>query len=154
MPDVLIVDDDPRVRALLQLSLLTNGYTVREACDGFEALLEVAQQRPDAMVMDLSMPRIGGFEMLDAMFERGLTQDMRIVVHTSEDDPSNVERAAALGIAEYFLKPVDPEVLVEAIGEHLVAEDGDPLSDPLATVTLLKRHQPPLVVTDPAAAAL
>jgi CheY-like chemotaxis protein len=154
VPDVLIVDDDPRVRALLQLSLLTNGYTVREARDGFEALLEVAQQRPDAMVMDLSMPRIGGFEMLDAMYERGLTQDMRIVVHTSEDDPVDVERAAALGIAEYFLKPVDPEVVVEAIGEHLVTEDLDPLRDPLATVTPLKRHQPPLAVTDPTAAAL
>jgi len=144
VPDVLIVDDDPRVRALLQLSLLTNGYTVREAADGFEALLEVAQVRPDAVVMDLSMPRIGGFDVLEALHDRGLTEDLAIVVHTSEDDPGHVQRAASLGIDEYFLKPVDPEVVVEALGEHLV-QDSEPM---VATVTPLKQtgeHH----VTDP-----
>lgn len=134
MPDVLIVDDDPRVRALLELALLTNGYTVREAADGFEALLEMAQDPPDAVVMDLSMPRIGGLEVLEALHGRGLTGEVPVVVHTGEDDPTLVERAASLGIAEYFLKPVDPETVVEALGEHLLADPAD-----LATVTSIAR---------------
>jgi CheY-like chemotaxis protein len=148
VPDVLVVDDDPRVRALLVLSLLTNGYTVREAADGFDALLELAQGTPDVMVMDLSMPRIDGFAVLEALHEKGATADLRIVVHTSEDDPASVERAARLGIDEYFLKPIDPEAVVDAIGEHLVV--GDAL-DPIATVTPLARHRAPAVVDHAAA---
>jgi CheY-like chemotaxis protein len=140
VPDVLVVDDDPRVRALLVLSLLTNGYTVREASDGFDALLEVAQATPDVLVMDISMPRISGFEVLEALHEKGVTDEVRIVVHTSEDDPALVERAAGLGIDEYFLKPIDPEAVVDAIGEHLVGDE----MDPLATVTPLTRHLAPV----------
>ena len=142
MPEVLVVDDDPRVRALLVLSLLTNGYTVREATDGFDALLEVAQAPPDAVIMDISMPRIGGIDVLEALHERGTTDDLRIVVHTSEDDPTLVERAAGLGIDEYFLKPIDPEAVVAALGEHLV---GGEMHDPLASVTHLPRHRAPAV---------
>lgn len=122
------------------LSLLTNGYTVREASDGFDALLEVAQSTPDVLVMDISMPRISGFEVLEALHEKGVTDDVRIVVHTSEDDPALVERAAGLGIDEYFLKPIDPEAVVDAIGEHLVGDE----MDPLATVTPLPRHLAPV----------
>ena len=155
MPDVLIVDDDPRVRALLQLSLLTSGYTVREARDGFEALLEVAQATPDVLVMDLSMPRIDGFDVLEALRDKGLTDDLRIVVHTSEDDPVSVERAATLGIDEYFLKPIDPEVVVAAIGEHLIGDgEMDLLDDPIATVTALPRPRAGHATRTPDAAAL
>jgi CheY-like chemotaxis protein len=142
VPDVLVVDDDPRIRALLVLSLLTNGYTVREATDGFDALLELAQGTPDVMIMDISMPRIGGMEVLEALHENGTTDELRIVVHTSEDDPALVEQAAALGIDEYFLKPIDPEAVVDAIGEHLLGPDA--LEDPLATVTPLPRHRAPV----------
>lgn len=136
---MLIVDDDPRVRALLELSLLTSGYTVRSASDGFDALLEVAQSRPDVLVMDLTMPRIDGFDVLEALHDRGLTEDLRILVHTSEDDQESVDRAAALGIDEYFLKPIDPEVVVEAIGEVLVDDGMQTIAPPMATVTALRR---------------
>jgi CheY-like chemotaxis protein len=135
----------------LVLSLLTNGYTVREAADGFDALLELAQGTPDVMVMDLSMPRIDGFALLEALHEKGTTADLRIVVHTSEDDPASVERAARLGIDEYFLKPIDPEAVVDAIGEHLVGDALDAL-DPIATVTSLPRHRAPAPVVDLTAA--
>jgi CheY-like chemotaxis protein len=153
VPDVLIVDDDPRVRALLQLSLLTSGYLVREARDGFEALLEVAQSRPDVLVMDLSMPRIDGFCVLEALHDKGLTDGLTIVVHTSEDDPESVERAATMGIDEYFLKPIDPELVVQAIGEHLFGGDEmEPLTDSLATVTALPRPRAGHALTPDAAA--
>jgi CheY-like chemotaxis protein len=137
VPDVLVVDDDPRVRALLVLSLLTNGYTVREAADGFDALLELAQATPDVLVIDLTMPRIGGLDVLEARHEKGATDDLRIVVHTSEDDPSLVEHAAGLGIDEYFLKPIDPEAVVDAIGEHLLGDDA------MASVHTLPQHRAP-----------
>ena len=89
-PRVLVVDDDRAVRESLRRSLSFNGYTVDLATDGQDALEQVATSRPDAMVLDVMMPRVDGLEVCRRLRSTG--DDLPILVLTARDSVS--ERVA------------------------------------------------------------
>ena len=66
-PDVLIVDDEPQVREVVATYLEREGFSVRSAADGQQALDEIAAKRPDAMVLDLMLPEVSGLEVLQRL---------------------------------------------------------------------------------------
>ena len=70
-PDVLIVDDEPQVREIVATYLEREGFSVRSAADGREALAELAMKRPDAMVLDLMLPEVSGLDVLQKLRARG-----------------------------------------------------------------------------------
>lgn len=112
---VLIVDDDPSIRAMLGFVLDDEGFTVVEAADGAEAIERLGADAPDAMVLDLMMPRIDGHAVLRTRRERDLAPDTRIVILTAKTDPSDAVWCWELGADEYVRKPVDPEALVREV---------------------------------------
>jgi two-component system response regulator MprA len=107
---ILVVDDDRAVRDSLRRSLAFNGYDVDTANDGLEALDRVAQQRPDALVLDVMMPRVGGLETCRRLRADG--DDLPILVLTARD--SVADRVAGLdaGADDYLVKPFDLEELL------------------------------------------
>lgn len=125
MPEVLIVDDSEGTRLLLSMAFADVGYEVREAADGIEALSELVQRAPDALVLDLVMPRLGGFAVLTAMREQGLAPAARVLVHSSEDTAAHRACADALGADDFILKPTDPFSVVDRV-EAVLALAGAP----------------------------
>ena len=107
---ILVVDDDRAVRESLRRSLAFNGYQVDLASDGKDALEAVQQRRPDAMVLDVMMPRLDGLEVCRRLRSSG--DDLPILVLTARDSVS--ERVAGLdaGADDYLPKPFALEELL------------------------------------------
>lgn len=107
---ILVVDDDRAVRESLRRSLSFNGYSVELAQDGVEALDLIANNRPDAVVLDVMMPRLDGLEVCRQLRSTG--DDLPILVLTARDSVS--ERVAGLdaGADDYLPKPFALEELL------------------------------------------
>ena len=107
---ILVVDDDRAVRESLRRSLSFNGYSVELAHDGVEALDKIATERPDALVLDVMMPRLDGLEVCRRLRSTG--DDLPILVLTARDSVS--ERVAGLdaGADDYLPKPFALEELL------------------------------------------
>lgn len=137
---ILVVDDDRAVRESLRRSLSFNGYTVDLAEDGVEALDAIANERPDAVVLDVMMPRLDGLEVCRQLRSGG--DDLPILVLTARDSVS--ERVAGLdaGADDYLPKPFALEELLarlrallrrtgpEDLGESALLTFGDLTLDP------------------------
>ena len=111
MPEVLIVDDDPDVRSLLAFTMADAGFEVREARDGAHALEALRARPPDCMLLDLMMPGLDGFAVLEAMRAQGLAPATRVVILTCKTEEASLVRGWELGADEYLTKPTDPALL-------------------------------------------
>ncbi|GAA1841116.1 response regulator transcription factor [Pseudonocardia ailaonensis] len=107
---ILVVDDDRSVRESLRRSLAFNGYQVDLASDGFAALEAVDAQRPDAMVLDVMMPRLDGLEVCRRM--RAAGDELPILVLTARDAVSDRVAGLDAGADDYLPKPFALEELL------------------------------------------
>jgi len=107
---ILVVDDDRAVRESLRRSLAFNGYQVELATDGYEALDAVARQRPDAMVLDVMMPRLDGLEVCRRL--RGNGDGLPIIVLTARDAVADRVAGLDAGADDYLPKPFALEELL------------------------------------------
>ena len=121
---ILVVDDDRAVRESLRRSLAFNGYSVELAQDGLEALERIASDRPDALVLDVMMPRLDGLEVCRQLRSTG--DDLPILVLTARDSVS--ERVAGLdaGADDYLPKPFALEELLARLRALLRRRTVDP----------------------------
>jgi len=110
---ILVVDDDRAVRDSLRRSLEFNGYTVDLASDGAEALARVPQIDPDAIIMDVMMPRLDGLEATRAL--RGAGNDVPILVLTARDAVSDRVDGLDAGADDYLTKPFALEELLARV---------------------------------------
>ncbi|PXY30884.1 response regulator transcription factor [Prauserella muralis] len=107
---ILVVDDDRAVRESLRRSLEFNGYRVEVASDGAQALEKVAADRPDAMVLDVMMPRLDGLEVARRLRSTG--DDLPILVLTARDTVSDRVSGLDAGADDYLPKPFALEELL------------------------------------------
>ncbi len=112
---LLVVDDDPGFVEALGASLTRAGYEVREARDGAEALAQAAQDLPDAILLDVRMPRNNGFEVCQALKHRPATQHIPVVFLTAIDHPAVHRLACEAGGSGCLLKPFRVEQLTAVI---------------------------------------
>src|SRR5258705_7138665 len=110
---VLIADDDADVREVLVESFRDAGFDVLQAANGLEALLCVKRDRPDAVVLDLMMPRLGGVEALKRI--HAFSPGIRALVVTGAIDAELHRQATAAGAAGVFAKPVSASTLGAAL---------------------------------------
>ncbi len=113
---VLIVDDSATVRERVRGTLTGAGYEVLEAADGVEGLERIlATEDLSAVFCDINMPRLSGLDMLEQVKQKGLLQRLPVIMLTTEDQASCVERAKAVGAKGYIVKPFKPEHLVSTM---------------------------------------
>lgn len=105
---ILIADDSDMNRAILS-DMLEEEYEILEACDGAEALACLAQKRTaiDLLLLDIVMPKLDGFGVLEAMKRNGLIEEVPVIMISSEDAASTVERAYEMGVVDYISRPFD-----------------------------------------------
>lgn len=113
---VLVVDDHEDNLALLQMILEARGLGYLGAPDGFQGLEVAKEARPDLILLDLEMPGMDGFSMLEALKANSLTRHIPVIILTATYlEPRSVERGLSLGADEYLTKPINPEELLVRI---------------------------------------
>jgi DNA-binding response OmpR family regulator len=118
--DVLVVDDDPDIRAMLGYALGAE-FNVRFASNGTDAIEELATRPPAVMILDVMMPDVDGYDVLEARRERGLAPDTHVLMLTCKTDERDLVRSWALGADAYLSKPTDPELIAARLRAHLAA---------------------------------
>jgi two-component system cell cycle response regulator len=120
---ILIVDDDPIVRVIVQRVVSQLGHESVEAEDGLAALGMLETEDPDVLVTDVRMPILDGFELVAGVRATSRHRDMPIVCLSAVADREAITRLAALGITDYLLKPIRPRDLLERL-TSVIAKHG------------------------------
>ncbi len=116
---ILIVDDDPSVRKLLDQVLTRKGYDVAYASDGFEAGVKTVKFEPHVVILDLFMPKMDGFEVCQQLKKNSYTSSIKIIGISGDESKENKERILSCGADRFFVKPIDIKVLISEI-HHLI----------------------------------
>ena len=101
---ILLVEDDMALSAVYRSRLEIEGFDVREANNGEDALSATVEYRPDLILLDVMMPKISGFDVLDILRNTPETANVRIVMLTALSQPNDKERAESLGVDDYLVK--------------------------------------------------
>jgi signal transduction histidine kinase/CheY-like chemotaxis protein len=109
---VLVVDDDPNIRSLLQQELTEAGYTVRLAEDGRKALALIREETPGLVILDVMMPEMNGFDVAAVLKNDPATMDIPIIILSIVEDK---ERGFRLGVDRYLTKPIDTASLFHEV---------------------------------------
>ncbi|MBA3737766.1 MAG: response regulator [Actinobacteria bacterium] len=122
---ILIVEDHPTMREAMRLVLEGEGFDIDEASDGDQALAAVESDRPDLVLLDMSIPGISGPDVLAAVKRNPGNSKVRVIVVTATGEEG---RAAAMagGADHYFTKPFSPIALLQAVEAVLGPEDAAP----------------------------
>lgn len=114
---ILVVDDEPSIRMLLRQQLETDGYIVKEAVNGKEALKIAKSEKPDLIILDVMMPEMNGFDVAAILRNDPETMTIPIVINSGLEDK---ERGYRIGVDRYFVKTGDYEPLMKEVGALLV----------------------------------
>ena len=115
---ILIVDDDPDMLQLLQYTMQFAGYNVSTTDSGIDAIEKVKHDKYDLMILDLMMPDVSGFDVLEAL----QTEDSRpkVIVHSIIPHIEAHMQCSSLGASRYLVKPTAREVLLDTVA-HMIA---------------------------------
>ena len=111
---VLVVDDDPDIRGFISLALGMDGYEVREARNGRDALDKASGQQPDLILLDLQMPVMDGWQFIGACRADQVCSDVPIVIMSAGH---RVGEAGKLGATAFLAKPFDMDDLSQVVGD-------------------------------------
>jgi excisionase family DNA binding protein len=118
-PLVLIVDDDARLREYVRVNLEAEGYVVREAADAEEGLAALDEESPDLILLDVMMPRVDGWEMLQRVHEKHGVGAIPVIMFSGKVDEQAASEAASRGAHGFIGKPFDPRSLIDSTKQLL-----------------------------------
>ncbi len=113
MVKVLVIDDEPEARLLLDIHLRHRGYDVLLAGDGWKGLQLYQQEHPDVIVLDLNMPELDGVSVLKEI--RAVDVKQPVIVMTADSNPKTEQQVRAIGVNEFVLKSASMQLLEETL---------------------------------------
>ena len=122
MAQILLVEDAPDNRNIAELILLDAGHTVICVGDGVSAITTAADLQPDVILMDLSIPRIDGWEATRLLKMDPLTSEIPVIAFTAHALPNDIERAHAAGCAAVIAKPFEIDFFLGQVNAMLRPE--------------------------------
>ena len=114
---ILVVEDNPNARKLMEAVLKQNGYEPLLAADGIEALDVLDNKHVDLIVLDVMMPRMDGYEFTETLRSSGC--DLPILMVTAKEKPADKRKGFIIGTDDYMVKPVDEEEMILRIAALL-----------------------------------
>ena len=111
-----MVDDDPVIQKLLQVNFEMEGYSVITAGDGEEGLAKAQAEHPDAVVLDVMMPKMDGLEVARRLKDDPDTQGIPIILLSAKAQQADIQAGTATGAEDYLTKPFDPLELLQRVG--------------------------------------
>lgn len=118
---VMIVDDSPSLRTVVNVTLSEAGFTVLEASDGIEALEQLEGRRVSLVICDLHMPRLNGLNFLNEIRNTPENRYTPVIMLTTESAPMRREQARAAGAKAWIVKPFSPPGLLDAVAKLIPA---------------------------------
>ncbi len=122
MAKVLVVDDEPNIVLSLEFLMEQAGFEVVTAEDGEQALARVSDSQPDLLLLDISLPGISGFDVLERLRSEEATSGLAIIMLTAHGRDVEREKGMALGADDYITKPFSTQALVEKVKKLLMKE--------------------------------
>ncbi len=114
-PFILVVDDNKITTKLLRRYLEANGYEAQEAYDGVDCLEKVKERHPDAIVLDVMMPRMDGYETVKHLKEDDATKHIPVVIVTALNDVANQLKSIEAGADDFLSKPIEEKLLIAKV---------------------------------------
>jgi twitching motility two-component system response regulator PilG len=118
-PVVLVVDDSPTVRKIVQLTLQREHMQVVTAADGLSALATVADVSPDLILLDIMLPRMDGYNICQVIRKNLAYRDLPIIMLSGKDGIFDKMRGRLAGSSDYITKPFDSSDLVQTVKRYL-----------------------------------
>ena len=118
-PLVLLVDDEPAIRAICRVNLEGDGFAVLEATSGAEALKEIKRQRPSLVLLDVMMPGVDGWSVAEQLAADDETREIPVVFLSARAEDEDHRRGQELGAVGYVVKPFDPLELAGIVRDVL-----------------------------------
>lgn len=112
---ILSVDDSKTIRLIVKRTFSPYDCTVLEACNGEEGLATAAAEKPDLIVLDITMPIMDGVTMLTKLKEDANLKSIPVIMLTAESGRENVAYIAKLGVRDYLVKPFQDAQLIEKV---------------------------------------
>jgi len=120
MEKILIIEDEPMLLDLLKKRLIEEGYEVETALDGEEGLKKMKESKPDLILLDIIMPRLGGFEVMEKMKKDQELADIPVIIISNSGQPVELDRAKNLGARDWLIKTeFDPQEVIQKVKKIL-----------------------------------
>jgi CheY-like chemotaxis protein len=120
MGKILLIEDEELIIKLLGKKLASIGYEVILAMDGQEGIEKMKKERPDLVLLDIIMPRKGGFEVMEEMTKDPNLAKIPVIIISNSGQPLELEKAKKLGAVDWLVKTeFDPKEVVEKIKKHI-----------------------------------
>ena len=116
---ILVVDDDPEIRMLIQEILSRHHYKVITAYNGLDAIKKSNKVKVDVILLDICMPIFSGYWFCDAFKRRPQTQHIPVIVISALSEEQDIKKAYQVGASAYLIKPFDTEALLKVIEQQL-----------------------------------
>lgn len=117
---ILLVEDDDALASVYQTRLLAEGFDIKRVPNGEDALAAALEYKPDLILLDVMMPKVNGFDVLDILRNTPATANIKVVMLTALSQDSDKERAESLGVDDYLVKSqVVIADVVARIKQHL-----------------------------------
>lgn len=101
---ILLVEDDDRLASVYETRLQAEGFNTKRVANGEDALAAALQVKPDLILLDVMMPKVSGFDVLDILRNTPETTNVKIIMLTALSQDSDRERAKSLGVDDYLIK--------------------------------------------------
>ena len=115
VPLVMVIDDSITMRRVAERLLTRNGYRVATAKDGMDGIAQLQAESPDAVLLDIEMPKVDGFEVATFIRNNERLADLPIIMITSRSGDKHRERAEAIGVNRYLIKPYQEQQLISEL---------------------------------------
>ncbi len=123
---VLIIEDEQLIYELLERKVKEAGYEVTLAHNGEEGVTQLRQRKPDIVLLDIAMPKMNGFEVMEDMQKDEELSSIPVIVISNSGQPVELNRAEELGATDWVIKAdFDPQEIIEKVVSHI----GQPATD-------------------------
>ncbi len=121
---IILVEDEEIILNLLQRKLTLEGYDVLIAKDGEDGLKKMREEKPDLVLLDIIMPKKGGFEVMEEMQKDNTLKEIPIIVISNSGQPVEIDRAQKLGAKDWLIKTeFDPQEVIEKVKKQFSASE-------------------------------
>ena len=124
MPDILLIEDDREIATTLVAVLEGSGHSVRHAFNGVEGQRLIEEAKPDLIITDMMMPKMGGFPVLEYL--QNVADPPRVIMITANEGGRHKAYAEMLGVVDYLRKPFSMDILLDAVANAI----GDAPAEP------------------------
>jgi len=117
---ILIIEDEKIICDLLERKLTREGYSVVIATNGIDGLIKMREDRPDIVLLDIIMPKMGGFEVMEEMNKDETLKDIPVIVVSNSGQPVEIDRIKKMGAKDCLIKTeFDPQEVLEKVKKQI-----------------------------------